>query len=170
MSGTRKTEGRVAMALRLAEDVRREPEQVEPRTEGRPERLRQVAAQRNAVQAARQAGARPACCQPGPGRRAASPAPRAARGPESTTSHARFAPCGAPDRVRDDRIRAVEHRVRPPRQHPDEEIRVVPVPDHVSPRVRDDRNPGIEERDEQIRAERGERCSGFVSGSARAQG
>ena len=48
--------------------------------------------------------------------------------------------------------------MRPPGQHPDKLIRVVPNADQVPPRVRDDGDREIEEGDEEVGTERGEPC------------
>ncbi len=61
-----------------------------------------------------------------------------------------------PDRVREERVLAVQDRVRPPGKRPDEDLRIGPVPDVLQPRLDQQPQSEVEERDQAVDRERRE--------------
>ncbi len=61
-----------------------------------------------------------------------------------------------PEQVSDERVLPVQHRVRPPAERPDEQLRVAAAADEIAPEVVEDGNAEVRERDGEIDAAGGE--------------
>ena len=135
----------------VSEHVARKPEQVAARERG-PERTRQVAAEQKGARRRERrqedggdvVGGRRAGRQRH--RREQQGEPRHRGRPDEV------APGRRPERGRDEGIQAVQERVRPPAERPDEELRVAAAADQIAVEVRQNRDREVRDGEREIAA------------------